>query len=191
MLTAQELQILSYYRASELAGALLFGRLAMHTTLDDLRIPMTRHCCEEAHHAWLWTDTIRRLGGTPLKVTRTYQAEYSAEFGMPRNTLEIFCLTQVFERRVMRHFERHLALPGVHQAIRETLATMVEDEAGHLAWIGRELDAYSAAHGPGEVRALMDRLEAIDERIYGRLINQPPYKEYFEGAPWTATTSRA
>ena len=189
MITTDELYILSYYRASELAGALLFGKLAMHTTLDDIRLPMTRHCCEEAQHAWLWSDTIRRLGRTPLKVTRTYQTEYSTEFGMPQNTLEIFCLTQVFERRTMRHFQRHLAVPHLHPAIRETLQTMIEDEVGHLGWIRQELDKHAAVHGSDEIEALMGKLEAIDECVYGRLLNQSPYKEYFgEGAPWNMTS---
>lgn len=181
MITSEELYILSYYRASELAGALLFGKLAMHTTLDEVRIPMTQHCCEEAEHAWLWTDAIRRLGHTPLKVTRTYQTEYSTEFGMPQNTMEVFCLTQVFERRTMRHFQRHLALPRVHPVIRETLTKMIGDEVGHIGWIRRELDRYAAAHGSDEIDTLMARLEAIDERVYGRLLDQSPYKEYFGG----------
>ena len=188
MISRDELYILSYYRASELAGALLFGKLAMHTTLDDVRIPMTQHCCEEAQHAWLWTDTIRRLGHTPLKITRTYQNEYSTQFGMPRNTLEVFCLTQVFERRTTRHFQRHLALPGVHPAVQETLQKMIADEVGHIGWIKRELDAYSAVHGPDEVDALIARLETIDERVYGRLLSESPYREYFGGEPWNTTS---
>ncbi len=181
MITRDDLVVLSYYRASELAGALLFGRLALHTTLDDIRIPLTHHYCEEAHHAWLWTDTIRKLGHTPVRVTHTYQTEYSKEYGIPQSTLEIFCLTQILERRTMRHFQRHLTLRHVHPLVRETLQRMVDDEVGHLGWIKGELDRFAAGQGGDEVDALMIKLAAIDERVYTRLLSQPPYREYFGG----------
>jgi hypothetical protein len=66
MITNDELYVLSYYRAGELAGSVLFGRLALHTAIDHVRAPLTRHCMEEAEHAWLWTKTIEDLGHTPL-----------------------------------------------------------------------------------------------------------------------------
>ncbi|HUP18464.1 MAG TPA: hypothetical protein VM778_00775, partial [Gemmatimonadota bacterium] len=53
-----ELWLLSYYHASELAGALVMGRLAAQTDDDELRVRLTEHCAEEANHAWLWTRTI-------------------------------------------------------------------------------------------------------------------------------------
>jgi hypothetical protein len=45
---------------SELAGALPFGRLARGTTDSELAVFLTEHFGEEARHAWLWTDTLRR-----------------------------------------------------------------------------------------------------------------------------------
>ena len=100
MISNEELYILSYYRAGELAGSILFGRLAFHTEVDSLRSPLTHHCLEEAEHAWVWTKAIKDLGGTPIKVTHTYQTEYGRAFGMPKNILEVLCLTQVLEKRV-------------------------------------------------------------------------------------------
>src|SRR3989344_7163057 len=121
MISDQELFVLSYYRASELAGAMLFGRLAFHTSIDAYRVPLTEHSMEEAQHAWLWTKAIRDLGHTPLKVTHTYQTEYGKLFGMPQNILEIFCLTQVFEKRTLDQFTKHLNLPNTHPLIKKAL----------------------------------------------------------------------
>ena len=47
MISRDELEVLSFYRASELAGSVLFGRLALQTTIDELRGPLTRHCLED------------------------------------------------------------------------------------------------------------------------------------------------
>jgi demethoxyubiquinone hydroxylase (CLK1/Coq7/Cat5 family) len=180
MLSNDELQVLSYYRAGELAGSVLFGTIALHTTVDAIRAPLTKHCLEEAEHAWLWTKTIEDLGETPVKVTRTYQTEYGLEFGMPKNTLEVLCLTQVLERRVLRHFRRHLARKGTAPAIRATLQKMIDDEAGHIGWVWRALRAHSRTHGDGVVEQTMARLQAIDDRVYERLSIESPFREYFD-----------
>lgn len=175
-----ERYVLSYYRACELAGAVLFGKLALHTTIDAIRVPLTEHCLEEAQHAWLWTRTIRDLGSTPLRVTATYQSEYGREFGLPRNTLEILCLTQVFERRTLDHFNRHLARSGTHPLVQAALRQMIADESGHLSWVRRELDLHSAAHGEASVEEIMARLQAIDQRVYDRLMRTPALQEFFQ-----------
>jgi hypothetical protein len=179
MLSDDELYVLSYYRAGELAGSVLFGRIALHTTIDAVRVPLTRHCLEEAEHAWLWTRTIQDLGCQPLKVTQTYQTEYGREFGMPKNMLEIFCLTQILERRVLTHFKAHLEKPGTHPRVQETLRKMIDDEEGHIGWIWDELEAYSREHGESEVKETMEALQDIDKRVYAKLAQQKPFKEYF------------
>jgi hypothetical protein len=83
ILPDDELWALSYYRASELAGALLFGRLARSTADDELAVFLTEHFAEEARHAWLWTDTIRRLGHVPVRIRETYQSRYARAIGIP------------------------------------------------------------------------------------------------------------
>src|SRR3977135_1852985 len=94
-ITEKELWLLSYYRESELAGALLMGRLARGTDDDDLRVRLTEHCAEEARHAWAWTETILRVGGTPRRVSETYQSRYHAAVGNTSNLLEGCALTPV------------------------------------------------------------------------------------------------
>jgi demethoxyubiquinone hydroxylase (CLK1/Coq7/Cat5 family) len=179
VISNDELYILSYYRAGELAGSVLFGRMALHTTIDHIRTPLTKHCLEEAAHAWLWTQTIEDLGYTPLKVTQTYQTEYGREFGLPKNMLEVLCLTQILERRVMMHFNRHLNRPETHPLIIETLQKMIDDETEHLGWIWKELTTFSRENGDGEVEATMRELKAIDQRVYQRLASESPFREYF------------
>jgi len=161
-----DLWILSYYRESELAGSLVMGRLAHETDDDDLRVHLTEHCAEEAQHAWLWTETIRKVGGTPKRVAETYQTRYYAEIGTPVSLLEILALTQVFERRVIRHFRAHMKWPNTHPAVLETLQRMIDDEVGHISWVKDRLDRYAAEKGAAIVTATMRRFTEVDERVY-------------------------
>lgn len=172
-----ELWLLSYYRESELAGALLMGRLARETDDDDLRVRLTEHCAEEARHAWAWTETIMRVGGTPKRVSETYQSRYHAAVGNPSNLLEVLALTQIFERRVVRHFKAHLAWPGTHPEVARTLQQLIDEEVGHIRWVKDRLDAYGAIHGELVVREMLDRFQRIDEQVYNGLRQ---YAECFE-----------
>jgi acyl carrier protein len=168
-ISENELWLLSYYRESELAGALLMGRLARETDDDDLRVRLTEHCAEEARHAWAWTECIERVGGTPRKVSETYQSRYHAAVGNPTNLLEVLALTQVFERRVVRHFRAHLSWPGTHPEIKHTLQQLIDEEAGHIRWVKDRLDAYAAANGQAVVDEMMERFKRVDEEVYNGL----------------------
>jgi acyl carrier protein len=165
-ISENDLWILSYYRESELAGGLIMGRLARETDDDDLRVHLTEHCAEEANHAWLWTQTILKVGGTPRRVAETYQARYYAEIGTPTSLLEILTLTQVFERRVIRHFRAHLKWPNTHPAVIETLQRMIAEEVGHITWVKDRLDRYAAEKGEALVAETMRRFTEIDQRVY-------------------------
>ena len=165
-ISENELWILSYYRESELAGSLVMGRLARETDDDDLRVHLTEHCAEEAMHAWLWTETILKVGGTPKRVAETYQNRYYAEIGTPASLLEILALTQVFERRVIRHFRAHLKWPNTHPVVAETLQRMIDDEVGHIGWVKDRLDRYAEEKGDAVVAETMRRFTEIDQRVY-------------------------
>jgi acyl carrier protein len=165
-ISENDLWILSYYRESELAGSLFSGRLARETDDDDLRVHLTEHCAEEAMHAWLWTETILKVGGTPKRVAETYQNRYYAEIGTPTSLLEILALTQVFERRVIRHFRAHLKWPNTHPVVAETLQRMIDDEVGHISWVKDRLDRYAEEKGEAVVAEAMRRFTEIDQRVY-------------------------
>ena len=164
-----DLWLLSYYRESELAGSLLMGRLARETDDDDLRVRLTEHCAEEAAHAWAWTETILKVGGTPRRVSETYQSRYYAALGDPSSMLEILALTQIFERRVVRHFRAHLSWPNVHPEVAKTLQRLIDEEVGHIRWVKDRLDSYAAVHGQSVVDEMMHRFQRVDEDVYAEL----------------------
>lgn len=169
-ISENDLWTLSYYRESELHGALIMGRLARETDNDELRVHLTEHCAEEAHHAWLWTRAILAVGGAPKRVTETYQTRYHAAIGHPTSLLEILVLTQVFERRVMRLFRAHLRSPGNHPVVTATLEKMIADEVGHIGWVKDWLDRYALEHGGSIVAETMRRFEEVDRQVYSELL---------------------
>jgi hypothetical protein len=165
----EELWELSYYRASELAGSLLMGRLARRARDDELRARLTWHFAEEARHAWRWTEVIRTLGADPVAVDETYQSNYLARVGIPSDEVELLALTYVFERRVAQHFALHRSLPDLHPLIRDTLASMCGEEGPHLRWIRERLDAEATRLGRvgrDRVEGTIRRYEAIDREVY-------------------------
>lgn len=165
-ITPLELRRLDFYRASELHGGLLLGQLVRRVRDPELILDLTRHSAEEVVHAQLWTETILSVGGRPRPVRDTYQTMYAAEIGVRLGLLDILVLTQVFERRVYRHFLEHARLPGTHPEVRKTLLRMVEEEKSHLSWVKRWLDEHER---PLQVRDKMMRFTEVDERIYRRL----------------------
>lgn len=175
-ISENDLWILSYYRESELAGALIMGRLARETDDDDLRVHLTEHCAEEANHAWLWTRTILDVGGIPQRVSETYQTRYFAEIGQPATELEVLALTQVFEKRVLSHFQDHLRWPNTHPAVARTLKRMIAEEAGHIGWVKLRLDRYGREKGEPAVADTLRRFAEVDRRVYAGLIE---YRERF------------
>ena len=168
-ITPRELGFLNFYRASELHGGLILGQLARRARGSALILDLTRHAAEEVVHAQLWTETIVAVGGEVRPVRDTYQARYAAVLGPPSTLLQVLALTQVFERRVYRHFTEHLRRPGTHPAVRATLRRMLDEEKGHLAWVRRWLDRQKLARGAAEGAETMRRYAAVDAAVYARL----------------------
>lgn len=164
-LAADELWVLSYYRACELAGALLFGKLAIRTSDPQLAVYLTEHAAEEARHAWLWTETIRSLSHWPVLITQTYQSQYAREAGIPSTMAEVLVLTEVFEERIYEHFTLHANRSNVHPVVQGTLAVMLEEERGHLSWIRGWLSRYGREN-MNRVDELRRRYREMDDRIY-------------------------
>ena len=127
-ITNSEISLLNFYRASELHGGLILGQMVRRTRDPNLILNLTRHSAEEVMHAQLWTETIIAVGGRPAPVRDTYQTRYVEAVGTPLTMLEVLALTQVFERRVYRHFMLHLRVPGLHPVVAQTLQRMIEEE---------------------------------------------------------------
>ena len=160
VVSERELAWLNFDRASELQGGLVLGTLAQRVRDGTLVTALLKHSAEEVEHARLWTETILAVGGSVRRAPRTYQAGYARELGPPRTVLEVLALTQVFERRVWRHFTRHLRRPGTHPLVRATLQRMLDEERDHLSWVKRWLDLRP------ESSALLARYTSVDERMY-------------------------
>lgn len=168
-ITRQELETLNFYRASELHGGLILGALVRRARDPQLILDLTRHAAEEIVHAQLWTETILAVGGRPWPTRDTYQVRYAAVLGTPLTILEILALTQVFERRVYRHFTEHRKRPGTPPAVAATLERMLEEEKGHLLWVKRWLDAQAETR-PEAVREALRRYAAADAIVYRALL---------------------
>ena len=161
----RELTLLNFYRASELHGGLILAQVARRARDGNLVLQLLRHAAEEVEHARLWTETIIAVGGRVEPVRRTYQAFYAETIGCQVGMLEVLALTQVFERRVYRHFLEHRRRAGTHPMVAKALGQMIEEEKSHLSWVKEWLDEQEATRG-ALVTELMARYAAVDDRIY-------------------------
>ena len=175
-ITERELTLLNFYRASELHGGLVLGRLVQHVRDPELILRLTAHSAEEVLHAQLWTETIVAVGGRPRPTADTYQARYAAAIGAPTSLLEVLALTQVFERGVYRHFVMHLHRPRTHPRVQATLRRMLADERGHLSWVKEWLAARTGAQRAA-VPVLMRRYSAVDAEIRKQLLSDYEWPE--------------
>jgi bacterioferritin (cytochrome b1) len=168
----RELDLLNFYRASELHGGLILAQLARRVRDPDLVLALTRHAAEEVVHAQCWTETIIALGGTPRPVRHTYQARYARALRAPMSVFHVLALTQVFERRVFRHFTLHLRRPGTHPAICATLRRLLDEERDHLSWVKTWLDDQEKLRGRELVIRTMREFSDADETIYAKLCDE-------------------
>ncbi len=167
-----ELWLLSFYRVSEISGALFFGRLARTIAPGPIQRDMTKHFSDESLHAWYWTDCIERLGAKPLKLARTYQDQYLSEAGLPANPMEILALTQVFEKRVANQYGRHMAVPDLRAEVRETIERIIRDERWHIQWVGDALAALEPEYGKDAIQETLERYRAADAAVYRKTIDE-------------------
>jgi len=116
-------------------------------------------------------------------VTRTYQSEYGRRLGFPQDIIEVFCLTQVFEKRSVSHYRGHLGLERTPDLVKKTLEQMIDDEAYHLDWIRKELDLCAGDGRAAEVEDAMLRFQRMDEAVHSEIMKRSPFAEYFGEAP--------
>jgi hypothetical protein len=161
--------LLSYYRSSEINGALFFGRVA-RTIRGPLQANVTHHFADEAAHAHYWTACISDLDSTPLALGRGYQDQYLDAVGMPANLMEVMAITQVFERRVIGQYRRHLRYPGIQAAVRRTIERIMVDERWHISYVRDALAGMAQRYGEAEVAQTLDRFDAADREVYARTL---------------------
>ena len=170
MLTENQLWLLSFYRTSEISGALFFGRLARTMKPGTLQRDMTKHFADESQHAWYWTDCIAQLGGEALRLDAAYQDQYMAAAGMPANMMEVLALTQVFERRVINQYARHRKMAGEPELVRATLVRIMRDERWHIQWIRDALAGMAAEFGKDAIRSTLRKFTKADQEVYQKTL---------------------
>jgi len=172
MTNENELWLLSFYRTSEISGALFFGKLARTLRPGRIQCDMTRHFADEAQHAWLWTECIAALGAEPFKLADAYQDQYVAAAGLPANLMEVLALTQVFERRVIRQYTEHARAPGLPAPIQGTLSRIMADEKWHIQWVRDALAQMEPEYGAETIEATLRRYREADEQVYRQTLQE-------------------
>ena len=162
----RDLWTLNFYRNSELHGALFMGRLARTLTDTSLLAHATRHCATEAHHAALLSEAIEAMHGRIDPRVKTVQEHYSARGGIPSALVDLLVLSEVLEKRVLASYRAHLAQPGVHPQIRETLTAIVhemeeEDHGEEGSWIEAALEQLPK----DDVEAAEAKWRAVDAAV--------------------------
>src|ERR1700730_10038627 len=154
---------LNWFRQSELEGALLLGKMVRTTTDPWLIQQLTRHCAEEAEHSRLWSNVIKDLGLPQIRILRSYQSFYIARSGFPGSLLEVLCFTNIFERRVHRHFLAELKDPRTPAQAKKAYQRMINDETEHLGWVAFWL------RGQPDSSEQLKRFAAIDRQVFDEI----------------------
>ena len=171
-LDENERWVLSFYRTSEISGALFFGRLAQTLRPGPIQRDLTKHFADESAHAWYWTECLQRLGSQPLRLDQSYQDQYLEAAGLPVNIMEILAVTQVFEKRVIGQYSRHSAVPDLQPEIQGTLRRIMDDEKWHIQWIRDALVALEPEYGRAAIEATLARYAQADREVYEKTLDE-------------------
>jgi bacterioferritin (cytochrome b1) len=176
--------LLSFYRASEINGALFFGRVA-RTVRGPLLVDVTHHFTDEANHANYWTQCIDDMGLTPIPQNRAYQDQYLDAVGMPANLMEVMAITQVFEKRAIGQYHQHQRFQGTHPLSRQTIQKIMVDERWHVKYVRDALKDMAGKYGAELIDETLARFAAADEEVNARSL-----QEYNERMQFFADTLR-
>jgi hypothetical protein len=169
-LNENDLWLLSYYRSSEINGALFFGRVARTVRPGRLQAELVHHFADEANHARYWNDCVNDLGADPIKLRDSYQDRYLEAIGMPASLMEVMAITQVFEKRVIGQYRRHLLAPDLHPRVRQTIEQIMVDERWHIRYVRDALREMEDRYGARHIAATVDRFTRADEEVYARTL---------------------
>jgi len=165
-----DLWLLSYYRSSEINGALFFGRVARTMRPSKLQAEVTHHFADEAQHARFWTECINDLDCDPIRLRGSYQDQYLQAAGVPANLMEVMAITQVFEKRVIGQYHQHLKAPGTHPRIRQTIERIMEDERWHIKYVRDALTEMEGRYGAAHVAETVERFTQADQEVYAKTL---------------------
>lgn len=163
---AREVLVYSYYRDAELRGSNLIYRLLRILADPESQVLLSEHLADETRHAWLWTERIRELGGTPLPILDGYQVRIGRRAGVPRRAVELLALTVVVEQRALRRYQEHLKRSDVPERTLEVLRSVTKDEGWHIDWVRKKAREIAAAGGDSELfDTLLEKYRCIDREV--------------------------
>lgn len=164
--------LISFYRNSEITGALFFGRLAQYISHPEVKRDLTKHFADESMHGWYWTNALEELGAKSMRNFGTYQDKYFEEIGAPMNLMEILSITHIFEQRVINQYKRHLEMKNINPVIESTLKTIMADEGWHLVWVSKALKDLEEEYGKEAIDATLERYRQADNEIFGKFCEE-------------------
>jgi bacterioferritin (cytochrome b1) len=168
--SAHEVLVYSYYRDAELRGSNLLYRLLRLLDDPESQMNLSEHLADETRHAWLWTERIRELGGTPVKIEDGYQVRIGRLAGVPRRPVELLALTVVVEQRALLRYQEHLKRDGVPERTLEVLRAVTRDEGWHIDWVRKKARELAAGEGaPGLFDELLEKYRAIDRAVMAEI----------------------
>lgn len=162
--------ILSFYRSSEINGALFFGRLSRSIRDSRIQADLTKHFADESQHAWYWTKCLNDLGLQAINLHETYQDQYLAAIGMPTNMMEVLAITQVFERRVIGQYGVHRHVENLSPVVAQTLDTIMEDEKWHIKWVNDALKLMESDYSKELIDSTLRRYHEADQEVYAKTL---------------------
>ena len=163
------LWILNQYRTAEFQGADLLQRILRRNHDPQLQINLSHHFADEARHAWLWTELICKLGGTPIILPNTYQQRLRRQVGLPSSMLNLLALSHVVEERVQQRYRQHAARPDEDPRTVAVLRTIIADEKWHLSWVEEWLAEQAKQEGQEQVGAILERYRSLEAQAYAEL----------------------
>jgi hypothetical protein len=165
-----EVVLYSYYRDAELRGSNLIYRLLRVLQDPESQMNLSQHLADETRHAWLWTELIGQIGGSPLKVEDGYQVRIGRRAGLPRHPVDLLALTVVVEQRALRRYQEHLKRDDVPERTLEVLRAVSQDEGWHIDWIRRKGREIAQRQGdPERFDEAIARFRAIDREVMEEL----------------------
>jgi hypothetical protein len=169
-ITQQELATLSVYCVSANSIARLLSRAARRTSDIQLRLALACRANAALHHAELWADAIRAVGGAPKSDAVDVLEAYAQGGPTPGCIIEGLVLTQLTERRLAKQMLRHFREPDTHPLVRAVLRRMIEEESSP-GWCTPWIERYGANEA--------DRVREVQRRfaVAERALAQAPDAE--------------
>jgi bacterioferritin (cytochrome b1) len=163
---AKRVLVYSYYRDAELRGSNLIYRLLRVLDDPESQLLLSEHLADETRHAWLWTELIRELGGSPVPIDDGYQVRIGRRAGLPRRAVELLALTVVVEQRALRRYQEHLKRSDVPERTLEVLRSVTKDEGWHIDWVRKKARELAAREGdPERFDQLLEKYREIDREV--------------------------